>query len=88
RTGPSTVQAVITIQNIGALTASNTMLTTAQLGATSGTPLPQSLGAIAPGASVMATVNFNNSTPGASTLRAAGTYTGGTFSSNARVTVP
>jgi len=88
RTSPSTVQAAITIQNIGALTASNTMLTTAQLGATSGTPLPQSLGALAPGASVMTTVNFNNSTAGASTLKVAGTYTGGSFSSNARVTVP
>jgi hypothetical protein len=88
RTSPSTVQAVITIQNIGALTASNTLVTIAKLGTTDGTPLPQSLGSIAPGASAVATVNFNNSTPGASTLKVGGTYSTGSFSSNVRVTVP
>jgi hypothetical protein len=89
RPGSSTVTAAVTIQNIGSTTANNVMLTTAKLGATNGTPLPQSLGNIAPGASVNTTVNFTNSTPGASsTLNLGGTYTGGSYSSTKRVTIP
>src|SRR4030095_13440960 len=89
RTSASNVVAAVTIQNIGAVVANNVMVTTAKLGATNGTPLPQALGNIAPGASVNTTVNFNNSTPGASsTLVIGGTYTGGNFSSTRRVTIP
>jgi len=89
RTDSSTVQATITVENIGTLPADATTLTTAKLGATNGTPLPQSLGSIGPGSSASTTVNFTNSTPGASsTLSAGGTYTGGTFSGTKRVTVP
>jgi subtilisin-like proprotein convertase family protein len=84
-----TVQASYSVQNIGTTTANNVMLTTAKLGSTNGTPLPQSLGNIAPGGSVASTVIFANSTPGASsTLILGGTYTGGTFSSTKRVTIP
>jgi hypothetical protein len=65
------------------------MLTLARLGATNGTPLPQTLGNIAPGATVNGIVNFANSTPGASSvLSLGGTYTGGTFNSSRRVTIP
>ncbi|MCM3874258.1 MAG: hypothetical protein ND895_26510, partial [Pyrinomonadaceae bacterium] len=89
RTDASTVEATITVENIGTLPADNTTLSTARLGATNGTPLPQSLGSIAPGDSATATVQFSNSTPGASsTLNAGGTYTGGTFSATKRVTIP
>jgi hypothetical protein len=90
RLNPTTVQATYQVQNTGTLPANNVMLTTAVLGATNGTPLPQSLGTIAPGAtSASMTVDFTNSTPGASsTLKLGGTYTGGTFSSTKRVTVP
>ncbi|MDQ3253416.1 MAG: hypothetical protein M3R15_05840, partial [Acidobacteriota bacterium] len=90
RVNATTVQATYRVQNISTVAATNVMLTTAQLGATIGTPLPQSLGTIAPGAtSAPMTVNFTNSTPGASsTLRLNGTYTGGTFTSTKRVTVP
>ena len=89
RTDPSTVEATITVENIGTLPADNTILNTARLGVTNGTPLPQSLGSIAPGGSATATVQFTNSTPGASsTLNAGGTYTGGTFSATKRVTIP
>jgi len=89
RLDASTVIATLTVQNIGAVTANNVMLTTAKLGATIGTPLPQSLGNLAPGSSVTTTVNFNNSSPGvSSTLNAGGTYTGGSFGSTKRVTVP
>lgn len=89
RTDASTVVGALTVQNIGSLAANNVVLTTAKLGATNGTPLPQSLGNLAPGASASVTVNFNNSTPGTSSmLTTGGTYAGGTFSSNRRVTVP
>ena len=89
RPSSGTVQANVTVQNIGSVTANNVMLTTATLAATSGTPLPQSLGSLAPGASVSTTVNFANSTPGASSsLTVGGTYTGGTFSTTKRVTIP
>jgi subtilisin-like proprotein convertase family protein len=89
RTNSTTVSAAITITNIGSLTANSVVLNTARLGATSGTPLPQNLGNIAPGASVTVNVSFTNSTPGAnSTLSVGGTFTGGQFSSNKRVTIP
>jgi hypothetical protein len=89
RTSSTTVQATLNIQNIGTLPANNAMLTTAKLGMTVGTPLPQALGSIGPGSSVSTTVTFTNSTPGAaSTLTAGGTYTGGTYSSTIRVTIP
>ena len=83
------VSSTVTVQNIGSVTANNVMLTSARLGSTIGTPLPQSLGNIAPGASVSSTVAFVNATPGASTtLTLAGTYDGGTFSSSKRATIP
>ncbi|MCM3872122.1 MAG: hypothetical protein ND895_15675 [Pyrinomonadaceae bacterium] len=89
RTNATTVEAAITVENIGTLPADASTLTTAKLGSTNGAPLPQSLGSIAPGASATATVQFANSTPGASsTLSAGGTYTGGTFSGTKRVTIP
>ena len=89
RINSTTVSGLITIQNIGSTPANNVMLTLAKLGATNGTPLPQSLGNLAPGASVTTTVSFTNSTPGAaSTLSIGGSYTGGSFSSNRRLTIP
>ncbi|HEY6119516.1 MAG TPA: S8 family serine peptidase, partial [Pyrinomonadaceae bacterium] len=89
RADASTVVAAVTVQNIGSTTANSVTLTNAKLGSTNGAPLPQSLGNLAPGASASTTVNFSNSTPGAnSTLTVGGTYTGGTFSSNKRVTIP
>jgi len=88
RTSPSNVLANITVSNIGTSPAANVMLTTATLGGTPGTPLPQSLGTINPGSSVNTTVNFATASTGSSTLVLGGTYTGGTFSSTKRVTIP
>jgi hypothetical protein len=89
RQNATTVVANITLQNIGAVTANNVMLTNAKLGATNGTPLPQSAGSLAPGATFNTTVNFTNSTPGASSnLVIGGTYTGGSFGTTKRVTIP
>ncbi len=89
RSNGSTVQATYTIQNTGTVTATNVMLTVAQLGATNGTPLPQSLGNLAPGAtSAPMTVNFTNSTPGTATLlRLNGKYVDGSFNSTKRATI-
>ncbi len=84
-TSPSNVQAMITVSNIGTLPANNASLTIAKLGSTNGTPLPQSLGNIAPGGSVTVTVNFASS--GGTTLTTGGTYTGGTFSGTKRVSI-
>ncbi len=89
RTSGSNVQATITVQNIGTLAANAASLITAKLGATNGTPLPQALGNIGPGGSAVAVVNFTNSTPGASVfLTTGGSYTGGSFNSMKKVTIP
>jgi len=89
RTDGSTVQAIFTVQNTGSETANNVTVTNARLSSTVGSPLPQSLGNIAAGESANAVVNFANSSPGtSSTLTVNGTYTGGSFSSARRVTVP
>jgi hypothetical protein len=90
RDNASTVRATYTVQNIGAVQADNVILTTAMLGSTNGTPLPQPLGSLAPGqTSAPMVVFFTNSTPGANTtLKLGGTYTSGTFSSTKRVTIP
>jgi hypothetical protein len=85
------VVATITIANNGGTSAPNVMLTTAQIGATSGTPLPQSIGTIPPRGALMGVITFPGSvgiSGAASTLSLAGTYTGGTFSSGARITLP
>ena len=54
RTTPSTIQAAITVQNIGSTTANNVVVTTAKLGSSTGTPLPQGLGDVPAGGSTVA----------------------------------
>jgi hypothetical protein len=89
RVNATQVRATIAVQNIGATTAQNVDLTTARIGVTSGTPLPQALGSILPGDTVKVDVDVANSTPGAmSTLTAGGTFTGGTFTSTQRIRIP
>jgi hypothetical protein len=89
RQNSTTVVANISIQNIGPVTANNVVMNNAKLGTTNGTPLPQAAGNLLPGVTFNTTVNFTNSTPGASsTLVVGGTYTGGTFSTTKRVTIP
>jgi len=90
RTGNQVI-ATITIANNGGTAASNVSLTTAAIGTTAGTPLPQSLGSIAAGGSVQATVTFPGTVGAAGSrgvLSVSGSYTGGTFSSGARVVLP
>jgi hypothetical protein len=80
--------ATIIISNSGTATANNVMLTTAKLGGISGTSLPQTIATLAPGASATATVKFSGAPRGSTTLQIGGTYTGGSFNSNRRVTAP
>ncbi len=85
--GSNTV-ATIRVTNSGTATANNVVLTTANLGSVSGTPLPQTVGSLAPGASATRTVTFSGAPSGATALQTGGTYDGGTFSSTRRVTAP
>jgi hypothetical protein len=81
----------LTIANTGGTAAANVMLTSLKVATTSGTPLPQTIGTIGPGASVQVTVTEPGSVGASgttSTLTVNGTYTGGTFSSSARITLP
>ena len=81
----------LTIANNGGTDAANVVLTSVKVGADTATPLPKSLGTIAAGSSVQATVSVPGAVgaPGAaSTLSVAGTYTGGTMGSSARITLP
>ncbi len=84
-------QVVVTEKNTGTGAANNVVLTSALLGAASGLPLPASFGNIASGASASATLTFPVSAgvSGAMVLeKLTGTYTGGTFGSSFRVTLP
>jgi len=81
----------LTIANTGGTAAANVVLTSVKVGADSATPLPQSIGAIGAGASSQAAVTVPGSvgvSGAASSLTITGTYTGGTFSSSARITLP
>ena len=81
----------VKVTNAGSGLAQNVVLTGVAVGAATGTPVPQSLGDILPGASVTVNVDVP-SAAGADGLRVlekvAGTYTGGTFGGSARVTLP
>lgn len=84
-------RAVVTVKNTGGADAANVLLTTATLAAAAGSPLPQSLGLVRAGTNAQAVVTFPLSAgaAGASVVaRFAGAYTGGTFSSSIRVTLP
>jgi len=80
--------AAITISNTGTAAASNVMLTTAKLGAVNGTPLPQNLGNLAPGASVVTNITFSGAPSGVQTLLVGGSQSGGSFTSSRKVNAP
>jgi hypothetical protein len=88
----SSYQAVITFTNSGTGTALNVQLTSAILGAATGTPLPAALGAIASGGGKQTVTLTFPSTAGASGAavveKLVGSYTGGSFSIAARATLP
>lgn len=82
---------VLTVTNPGSTAVSGVTISSATLGSASGTPLPQTVGSIAAGASASITVNVPASA-GASGSRVAGkvmgSYTGGSFGSSLRITLP
>jgi uncharacterized protein len=84
-------QATVTVKNNGTGTAQNVQLTGAALGNVGGTPVPQTLGDLAPGGGT-AVVTVTYTTAAASGTAAvekyAGSYTGGTFSGSIRATLP
>ena len=86
-------QIVVTlkISNSGGVAAQNAMLTIAMLNLLPGVPLPQSLGNLAPGATVTASLDFPG-TPllvgAAGTLTVGGAYTGGSFSDTFHTPLP
>jgi hypothetical protein len=90
--GTNEIVAIVTIANTGGTAAANVTLTIAKVGATgTSTALPQSLGTLAAGGAVLTAVRFPGSAglPGtASTITLGGTYTGGSFNSTARITLP
>jgi hypothetical protein len=82
---------LVTVKNTGTGTASNVQLTTATLGATSGSGLPAALGSIPGGGSASVSVSFPGSTgpDGAGVVeKLAGTFTGGTFTGSFRAQLP
>jgi hypothetical protein len=85
------VVVLLTISNTGQTAAANVVLTSVKVGSDLATPLPQSLGTIAGGASVQTTVSVPDSvgaSGAASSIAISGTYTGSNFSSSARITLP
>jgi hypothetical protein len=90
RTGGNVV-VQLTIANTGGTDANNVTLTSVKVGSVAATPLPQNIGTVGAGASAQATVSVPGSvgvSGAASSLTAAGTYTGGTFSVSTRITLP
>jgi hypothetical protein len=94
--GDGTFQATLTIANKGTGTAQNVQLNSASLGAAIGStlpaaPLPLSVGTIAPGSYATFVVNFPTTAGDSGAVvieKYSGTYTGGTFSSSIRATLP
>jgi hypothetical protein len=91
RNGINDISVQLTLTNIGGTIASNVVLTSVKIGSTSGTSLPQAIGALAFDASVTASVTVPGSagTSGSpSVLTVTGTYSGGSFSATSRITLP
>ena len=89
----STQQVVVSlnITNAGGTNAQNVQLTVGKIGSTSGTSLPQALGTVAAGTTATTTLTFPGTVGTSGSLAAltvSGTYTGGSFSSASRVTLP
>lgn len=89
--GDGSYQATVTITNTGTGTAQNVVLTGLTIGTTKGTPVPYSLGSIAPNASAIATLSIPAiaGAPGSHVVMSiTGTYTGGAFGGSVRTTLP
>jgi hypothetical protein len=85
------VSVQLTISNTGGTAANNVTLSGVKVGSLVATPLPQNVGTIVGGGSAQATVSVPGSVGGAgaaSSLTAAGTYSGGIFSLSMRIVLP
>lgn len=85
------VVVTLAIANTGGTDATNVVLSSVKVGSDTATPLPQNIGTIGAGTSATATVGVPASvgaSGAASSMTLSGTYTGGTFSSSARITLP
>ena len=81
----------LNIANTGGNPAVNVTLTSVKIGAATATPLPLTIGTIAPGSSATATLTLPDSvgaSGAASSLSVTGTYTGDNFGAGARITLP
>jgi hypothetical protein len=81
----------LNISNPGGTDALNVQLTVGKIGNISGTLQPPSLGTVAAGKTVTATLTFPGSIGASSTaavLTVSGAYTGGSFSSASRIVLP
>jgi probable HAF family extracellular repeat protein len=92
RNADESITATVTIANTGSAAAANVELTSARIGAVPATTvLPLSAGTITPGSSAQITVQFPGSAGGtgaATTMALSGTYTGGSYNTTARITLP
>jgi hypothetical protein len=91
RDGSNNVVVALTVSNTGGATAANTVITSLKVGTTAAASLPRALGSIAGGGSVQATFTVPGTagaSGAASSLVIAGTYTGGSFTSSTRITLP
>jgi hypothetical protein len=91
RLNDGSLQALVTIQNVGNGAAANASLTGFTVGSATGTPLPLSLGSIAAGASVTGTFSVPASAGASGAAvggKIVGSYTGGTFSGSVRLRLP
>ena len=81
----------LTLANNGGTAAANVVVTAMSLGGMTATPLPKAVGTIAAGASAQVTLTVPGTagaSGAASALSVTGSYSGGTFSSSSRVTLP
>jgi len=83
------VVVTLNITNAGGTDAQNVQLTVGKLNSTPGVYQSPSLGTVAKGTTVSTTLIFDSSmASGLAVLTVSGIYTGGSFSSASKVTVP
>lgn len=87
----NTVTAQVTLSNTGGTAAQNIVLSSVKIGSLTATPLPQTAASIPAGGSTTFTVTVPGTvgaSGAASSFTASGTYSGGSFSTSARITLP
>ncbi len=92
RDSSNNVVATVIVANAGSSAAANVAITSAKIGSIAGTVAPASIASIPPATTAVFTITFPAASLGASgspsSFSLNGTYTGGTFSSAGRMTLP